>query len=270
MLKTWIRIARRNLAKSRTFAIINIGGLAVGLASFIVILVYVNYELSYDKWDPSLKTVYKIGLREDQDISSTTPAPLASFLAQKDPHVLAATSIMPAGNYEVLMSTGDRRIYQKGLVTVDSSFLKVFPYRLVRGNPATALNAPNALILSEALSRKLFGNEDPMGKIVKMYNMVDAVVTGIMREPEGPSHLDVQLLMRDPSETRNKFWQNHSYQTYVRLKTQQPLTTLEDNINTLYYDAQIKKGSQTLAEYRKTGNQTGLFADAVADLHNFP
>ncbi|MEJ7684803.1 MAG: hypothetical protein WKG06_44555 [Segetibacter sp.] len=79
MFKNYFKTAWRNLVKSKTYSIINITGLAVGLASFIVILLYLNYELSYDKWDDSLKKVYKIGARTDEDILQQTPAPLGSF-----------------------------------------------------------------------------------------------------------------------------------------------------------------------------------------------
>jgi putative ABC transport system permease protein len=200
----------------------------------------------------------------------TTQAPLASLLADKYTRVEAATAIMPAGDFEVLLTTGDKSIYQKGMVTVDSSFLKVFPYKLMQGNAATALNPPNAIILNEEVSNKLFGKVSPIGKTVKVYNAIDGIVTGVMKEAGGPSHLNAMLLMRDPYEKSNKFWENYSYQTYIKTRQIVPLVKLEDDITSIYYDDQLKKGNQTLEEYRKAGNQTGLFADAVADLHNFP
>ena len=191
MLKNYFRTALRNFQRHRLHTFINIGGLAIGLASFIVILVYLNYELSYDKWDPSLKQVYRISMRRDNDLLPTTPAPLASFLAQNYPGVQAATAISPAGDYEALLSNGEKSIYQKGLVDTDSSFFKVFPYELAQGNPATALDPPNAVVLSEEVSRKLFGSADPIGRTVKLYNALNYVVTGVLKEPQGPSHLKI-------------------------------------------------------------------------------
>jgi putative ABC transport system permease protein len=270
MLTTFIKIAWRNLVKNRWYSFVNISGLAVALTSFIVILIYFNYEMSYDKWNASLKKVYKISLRQDQDFLPTTQAPLANLLAQRYSGAEAATCIMPSGDYEVLLAAGDKKIYQKGLITVDSSFLKVFPYQLVQGDAATALNLPNAVVLSEEVSNKLFGKISPIGKTVRVYNARDGIVTGVIREPEGPSHLTAKFLMRDPYEKQNKFWQNYSYQTYI--KTRQPLATakLDGDINEIYYDDQLKKDNKTLEQYRKAGNQTGLFTDAVEDLHNFP
>src|SRR3569833_456238 len=131
MLRNYFKIAWRNVVKNRLYSAVNITGLAIGLASVIVILVYLNYELSYDKWDASLKRVYKVSLQEDKDILNTTPAPLAALLAKDYNNVEAATSIQPDGDFQMLLSVGDKKIYQTGMITVDSNFLKVFPYQLV-------------------------------------------------------------------------------------------------------------------------------------------
>jgi putative ABC transport system permease protein len=270
MFKNYLKITFRNILRNKTYSFLNIFGLAVGIASFIVILVYVNYELSYDKWDSSLEKVYKLSLRQNQDFLSTTQAPLAALLKQNYPNVEAATAIMPSGDFEVLLSVGEKAIYQKGVVTVDSSFLKVFPYKLLKGNVATALNTPNAVILSNEVSHKLFGDANPMGKPIKIYNAIDGVVTGIMRKSEGPSHLDAQMLMRDPYGKQNNFWQNYSFQTYIKLKHPVAEPELENGINRIYYDSQLKKNGLSYEEYKKSSNQTALFSDAVQDLHNFP
>src|ERR1700722_6368735 len=181
MIKNYFKSAWRNTVSSISNSAINIIGLAAGLASFMVILLYLNYELSYDKWSPELNKVYRVSLRENEDFLKTTPAPLADFLGRKYPNAEAATSLQPPGDFGLLLSAGDRKIYSKNVVTVDSNFLRVFPYQLVKGNPATALNVPKAAILTEDLSLKLFGNTDPMGKTVKVLNMVDCLVTGVMR-----------------------------------------------------------------------------------------
>jgi len=257
MLKNYFKTALRNFERHRLHAFINIGGLSIGMASFIVILVYLNYELSYDKWDASLKRVYRVSMRKDGDILSNTPAPLASFLLEKYPGVEAATAFVPAGDFEALLSSGEKSIYQKGLVETDSSFFKVFPYRLVLGDAATALNPPNAIVISEEVSRKLFGSDNPIGKPIKLFNVMNAVVTGVLREPQGPSHLTVQVLMRSPNERSNKFWENYSYQTYVRMIRPVSVVPMGEGMSRVYHETRKEPG-------------TGLFTDAVEDIHNFP
>src|SRR5690554_4701709 len=98
MLKNYFKTAWRNLLKNKTHGIINISGLAVGLAGFLVILLYLNHELSYDTWDDELTRVYKISERTDQDILEQTPAPLAEFLVSNSSAVESATRIAPAGS----------------------------------------------------------------------------------------------------------------------------------------------------------------------------
>ncbi|HVX51826.1 MAG TPA: ABC transporter permease [Chitinophagaceae bacterium] len=271
MLKNFLKTTWRSITKSPLYAVINITGLGIALASFIVILVYLNYELSYDTWDPALKKVYKISMREDNDMLTTTPAPLASLLRQQYPAVEAATSCQPDGDFEMLLSAGDKKIYQAGVVTADSSFFRVFPYQLQQGNIATVLNQPNAIVLRDDVSKKLFGNINPVGKTVRVYNTIDCVVTGVLKNNNQPSHLNVQVVMRDPYEAQNKnFWQNYSFQTYVKLKQPVAEAGLEDALNRIYYNAQLKKDNITFEQYRQKGNPTMLFADAVANLHNFP
>src|ERR1700712_2744361 len=104
MFSSYLKTALRNLLKNAFYSSVNIIGLTVGIASFIVILVYLNYELSYDKWNASLSRVYKIGLQSKGDIMQGTPAPLAEFLAQTDPLVEASTAIMAGGDFEILLT----------------------------------------------------------------------------------------------------------------------------------------------------------------------
>lgn len=270
MIRMYLKATIRNLLRSKTYSAINIVGLGIGLSSFIIILLYLNFELSYDKWNPALEKVYKISLKQEGDILPQTPAPLASFLAENYPDVEAGVRLQSAGEIEILLAANGKKIYQKGMVMTDSLFLKVFPYKLTRGDAATALNPPNAVVLSEELSRKLFGDVDPIGKPLRAYNIIDGVITGIMETPKGPSHLMANILMRDPYEKQNKHWSNYSYQTYLKYKHPVTEAEMEDDINRLYYNERLNQNNKTYDEYKKKGQQTALFTDAVGKIHNFP
>jgi putative ABC transport system permease protein len=270
MFNHYFKIAWRNLFKTKLYTAINILGLAAGLSSFIIILLYLNFELSYDKWDPALKNIQRISMISEGDVSWGTPTPLASFIADKYPEAAAVTSFQPSGDYEVLLANNGKKIYQKGLITTDSSFFKVFPYKLSQGDVITALNAPNAIVISEKVAKKLFGNENPMGRNIKLFKSADAVVTGILKEPAGPSHLNVQMVWRDPNEKENKFWENTSNNTYIRLKHKGDDLKIEDDINRLYYNEQLKKDNLPYEAYKKSAQQTALYIDAITNIHNFP
>lgn len=270
MLQNYFKTAWRNLIKNKSYSSINMAGLAVGLAGFIVILLYMNYELSYDSWNPSLNNVYRVSEQKDDDILQQTPAPLAAFLKQQLPEIDAATKMQALGDYEALLSNGDKKIYQKGYVEADSSFFKVFPYKIIEGNAATVLDKPNAIVISREVASKLFGNENPLGKPIKIFNFIDCEVTGIMQEPATPSHLNVQFVYRSPWEKQNSFWENYSYNTYVKVNPSITSHQLEDDINRVFYNEHLKKDTQSLADFRKAGHGTGLFVDEVKNIHNFP
>ena len=269
MIRNYFKIAWRNLGNSKTYTAINILGLAAAMASFIIVLLALNYELSYDTWDPGLQKVYKVSMKVQDDIAEATPAPLASFLAEKYPNVEVATSLQGAGEYEVLISTKEKKIYQKGFTTADSLFLQVFPYKLLQGDAATALNAPNSVILSEDLAKKLFGDSNPMGQTLKVFNSMEGVVTGVIQLPETPSHRNVHLVMRDPYAKENFFWNNYSYETYIKLKERIPGTQLEEDLNRIYLKERIQKEDNLREAYTISGNRTILFTDVVPDIQNF-
>ncbi|MCR8556375.1 ABC transporter permease [Mucilaginibacter sp. BJC16-A38] len=270
MFRNYLKIAWRNTVRSISYSSINMIGLAAGLCSFIVILLYMNYELSYDKWSPELNKVYHVSLRQDEDFLKNTPNPLAGFLAQKYQNAEAATMLQSSGDRESLLAAGERKIYQKNIVSADSNFLKVFPYKLATGNAATALNAPGTAILTRDLSRKLFGNEDPMGKSIKLNDRADLMVTGVLEDQQGATHLPVGMIIHDPWGRSNLSWGDYSCQTYIKLRRAENDTTVETAINRLYYNDHIKAGGVSFENYTKAGAKTNLFIDQVSRFHNFP
>lgn len=269
MIKHHFKIAWRSLWNTKSYTFINIVGLSAGLASFIIVLLYLNYELSYDTWSPELENVYRVGMENEGDVQNQTPAPLASFLAEKYPKIEAATSMQGAGEYEVLISADGKSIYHKGFASADSLFLKVFPYQLIQGDKSTALNAPNSVILSEELATTLFGDTNPMGQTVKVFDALEGVVTGIVKLPKTPSHRPVHLIMRDPYEEQNFFWNNHSYETYIKVNQDMASAQLEEDLNRIYFEERIKKDEKLNEAYLETGDRFTLFTDAVPDIQNF-
>ncbi len=270
MIKSYLKTTWRNLWKNRFYGGINILGLAIGLASFLVILLYLNHELNYDRWDPELEKVYKISERTDEEILENTRAPLAAFLREHEPAIAEATRISAYGDFEVLLGTGENSIYQPDFVEADSSFFRVFPYKIVQGDAAAALDRPNAAVISEAVAQKLFGKANPIGRTVRVHNGNTLEITAVMEEPAGPSHLRAAVVARNPYERSNNHWENFSFQTYVKTHRVMRVSTLEQRLDPLYYHHRLKKDEMTFQEFRAASHQAGLFVDAVQDLHNFP
>lgn len=271
MFSNYCKIAFRSLLKNRFTTFVNIGGLAVSLASFIIILLYLNYELSYDRWDASLQRVYRVSQQTESNFTDNpTPAPLAPLLREHQENIIAYTRIQPSGSFESLVGAGDKKIYQSDIVGADSGFLEVFPYRLLAGNAATAFKEPSSALLSREVSEKLFGAADPIGKVIMLFNKQPFTVTGIFAEPETPTHFKATMILRNPSMPDNNAWSNISFISYVRLREPMAPSKLDELVNRTYFDYHIKSGNQTYAAWLEAGNKPSLFTEAVADIHNFP
>lgn len=272
MLKNYIKFTFRTLWKNKGYAAINILGLSVGLTSFLVILLYLNYELSYDRWDPELEKVFKVSIRDaDDNISPNTQAPLAALLRDNASQIESATKISTDVTFETPLSVEDKVISQSGTISADSLFFQVFPYKIIDGDPLTPLHKPNAMVISEAIATKLFGQENPIGKTIKVFNSFEREVTAVMERPQGPTHLNIQMVYRSPYETDNYHWGNWSYYTYVKTKSLISGEEVESAIDRIYYtDRLMKDKNMTYEAFRKSGGQEGLFVDAVHDIHNFP
>ncbi|MCK5443942.1 MAG: ABC transporter permease, partial [Maribacter sp.] len=231
---------------------------------------FLNYELSYDTWDKSLNHVYKLSIKKGSDIQDNTPAPLARFLSEKHPEVETATAIQSSGEFEIQVDANGKTLFHKGITTVDSLFFKVFPYNLVLGSKDDVLNEPNAVVISEELAHKLYGSKNPVGETIKIYNSYEGMISGVIQTPQTPTHLSVHLLMRDPYQEENSFWENYSFETYIKTKSVVDQNRLENTINKLYYNDRISQSGLSYEEYLNSSEQEKFYSDVVPMLHNYP
>ncbi|SDE14626.1 ABC transporter permease [Niabella drilacis] len=267
MLKSYFKTAFRNFYRNGAYSVINVLGLAIGVASFVLVLLYLNYELSYDKWSPGLKSVYRVSMDKDGEIETNTPAPLAALLMNNDPNIEAATMVQNSGDFEVLLTAGDKKIYQKNLMYADSLFLRVLPYKIVEGNAANAMAAPNTILISEEVARKLFGSTDAMGKTITLYGRA-LMVNAVFAKPDGPSVYNTEAIVRIADN--NIHWENFSYQTLLKMKQPVAPDLLDRSLNRVFYNERIKKDSTSLAEYQAKSSRTLLFSERLSAIHNFP
>ncbi len=274
MLHHYLRSSWRNIRRNTLFSCVNIVGLAIGLTGFIVLLLYLNYEKSYDTWHPDLPRVSKVAMENSNGImwDGRTQAPLASFLKQNYPRVQAATRISSDGtsDFEMPVDANGKKMYQKGLIEVDSLFFTVFPYRFVYGNSERALQAPDAIVLEESVAKSYFGDKDPMGEPVSIYGgLIKGTITGVIKLPATPSVLNPRILMRSPYERSNNHWQNYSYETYVKLIEPVSPDVLAGDINRIYRQ-------DFLLEEKSEGDQPQIdkdvtyFTEKFTELHTSP
>ncbi|MFC2088090.1 ABC transporter permease [Calditrichota bacterium] len=189
MIKNYLKIAIRNIKKYKAYSFINISGLAVGLASFILIGLYIQYELSFDKYHENADQIYRV-VREQYTF---TPAPLAPALKENFPEIKAATRIIQ--RKKILISYGQNHFLEEEFYWAGPETFKIFSIPFAAGDPETALKNPNSIVLSQGRAKKYFGNEDPLGKILTVEDRTDYIVTGVFQDMPANSHFEMDLII---------------------------------------------------------------------------
>ncbi len=196
MFKSYLKIAFRNFLRYKAYSFINVAGLALGLACCILILLYVQDELSYDKFHLRGKQIYRVVCEENQEGRArglaNTFAPMATALQTEFPEIAKVVRLFP---HNVMVARDQEQRFQESrFFFVDSTFFEVFTFTLQQGEARTALHEPNSLILTAATAQKYFGTENPLGKILRVENDQDFIVTGVLQNVPHNSHFDFDFL----------------------------------------------------------------------------
>lgn len=198
MLKNFITIAIRSYFKNGTTSIINFLGLTVGLTSCFLIFINVNRELSYDRFHEKADRIFRIlsidnaiGVSNNK-VGITIPA-LANGMKKEIPEVENVVNISPVG--KSLVKYKETTLYSEDLIYSEPSFFEVFGFKLKEGNPSTCLKEPKTAILTETMAKKVFGDENPIGKVFSADGSDDLVVTGILADEKRPSHFKFDIII---------------------------------------------------------------------------
>ncbi|MGI9532448.1 ABC transporter permease [Lutimonas sp.] len=272
MLKNYFKVALRNLNKNRVYAFINILGLALGLTVTILVFMFVKDETSYDKHWSGYDRIYRTGIKADmmgQKMDApVSPSPMATTLRTEFNAVESATRINTV-RQEILMRQEQTKVYiQKG-VYADSTFFNVFDYEFVHGDPKTALNEPNAIVLTEETASKLFGDKQAMGGVVNYDNRRDYIVKGVVKEPKGHAHFQFDMFMAQ-NEVRN-IWISNNFYTYFKIKENTDMAAFKTEMEANF----IKKIEPnveaflkvTMEEFMESGNTYEYQIQPVQTIH---
>lgn len=196
MFRNYFKIAFRNLLRHRVYSVINVMGLAVGMAIFILILSYVQNELSYDSFHEKTGQLYRLMRKEKMEgsirESDAVPAPLAPALLNDFPEIIHAVRMTGTGG--VTVNHKDKSFVERGLKLADPSFFEAFSFPLAKGNPKTALQDKYSVVITEEIAEKYFGEEDPIGKILTCANRIDLKVSAVARNLPPNTVLDFDFL----------------------------------------------------------------------------
>ncbi len=251
MLKSYFKTAWRNFLKNKLFSAINLIGLSMGMAAVLLIGIYFQNELSYDTFHKNKDSVYRIGFEFFNQGKSLGKGPVFTPPFGPDaqnefPEIQSFCRI--SVHHEVFMVKGENKIKSSDICFADSTFFKLFSFKLRSGNPETVLRQPYSIVLTKTLSDKLFGNEDAIGKTVRLDGENDYMVTGVADAAPDNSQIGYEALIsfstlyKDPVKYAMDWNGGNQYITYLKINNPSNAASLEKkfpaflwkNINSLY------------------------------------
>ncbi len=238
MLKNYLITALRNLRRQKGYSLLNISGLALGMACSILVIFYIHHELSYDRFHADADRIFRVtmeGMLNGEPVNvAITPTPLAASLLSRYPEVVSAARIRKRSAMPVAFA--DREFIEPEIIYADPALFDVFTLPLIRGDAQTALARPYTVILTERLARKYFSGEDPLGKSLTFDNRADFAVTGVIKDVPKNTHLKFDLvcsletLFAVNPALRDSWFSDISGYTYVRLDRPEERKPLEEKL----------------------------------------
>jgi putative ABC transport system permease protein len=236
MIKTYFKIAFRNLWKNKTFTFINLSGLTIGLTCVILMALYIQHELSYDKFQKNADRIvrvtmdYSIGGVESRKIVVTSTKVLPRF-KRVFPEI--EDGVRMSGGRPALVKYEDKIFSEPGFIHADSTFFSVFSFKLLKGTADQVLKAPNMLVISESAAKKFFANDDPVGKTLQIGStQVNYLITGVAEDCPSNSQIKFDFLASFSSlgPAQEETYYNANYLTYFLLKDEASIASLQPKI----------------------------------------
>ena len=265
MLRNYLRVALRNLSKNPSSTLINVIGLGTGLVCFILIILFVKDELSYDRFHKAPEQVFRVVKDFVNDDKSripdaTTPPALAPAMQKDLPEVAQVTRLFPSWGARYLFKVGDKKMNEQGVMRVDSNFFEVFTFPFLKGNKQSAFAQARSIILTAKSAKKYFGDDDPIGKTIT----VDAgggtdypvIVTAVLKDVPLNSHFSFDFLipLKFGNVDLSTDWGWYNFYTYVRLKP---------GVNPKSFESKL----QPLFKKYQPDNTNIFYSQALTDIH---
>lgn len=279
MLKNLLKHSIRSFKRQFSYVLINILGLSIGIACSLFIALYIINESTYDRFHVKKDRIYrtildgKIG--GQQVIIYSSPAVMGPTLLQEFPEV--EDFCRTSGVGPTVIDYNSKTFTDDNCIEVDSSFFNIFSARILRGDPKNLLNGPHKAVLSESTAKRIFGNEDPIDKLIKVgTDTIRYVVTGIMEDLPAKSHFDASILisfMTNP-RSQNPQWMSNSFGTYLLLKSNTSFKDVEAKFPDLlakYAGPEIERYmGVSLDELTNQGNHYRYYLQNIKDIHLDP
>jgi len=275
MFNNYLTIAFRNLRRHKAFTALNVAGLAIGTATCLIIMLFVQHELDYDRFhekaDQIVRVVFRGSINGGLMKEASVMPPTAQTLKADYPEVLEATRFRTGG--VPLFRYGDKNI-QVNFTYADSNFFRVFTLPFLQGDPKTALSQPNTAVITQETARKFFGSENPIGKEFTIRAWKTSFkITGVIKEIPIQSHFHFDLFasMATMPDARSPSWMVSEFYTYLVLPQGYDYKQLEAKLPQVvqkYMGPQLQQAmGMSLTQFRQKGNEVGLYLQPLTDIH---
>jgi putative ABC transport system permease protein len=232
MLKYNLLASFRSIKRNLSFSIINISGLSLGLTLVIILFAWLQFEFSFDKFHKNAGRIFRVVVEFEREKSSDnfagTPAPLGEVLKKYIPEVVEYVRFGYLGR--MLVNYNNEQFWEE-IELADPSIFKIFSFKLLSGNPATALNNPGSIIISETKARKYFGNKNPMGQILLLGdNKTPYIITGVMKDIPANSQRQFDFLSSFLEDKSNQGWGMWNYPTYILAQNEGSFRSISEKL----------------------------------------
>lgn len=280
MLKHFILISWRNILRNKFYSILLTLGLALGIASSLMLGMYTWHELTYDDFHDKKERIFLVGVdskegTEEWRGGSTTP-PTGPALAQYFPEIENFTRLAFWFD-DVVVSKNDQKFIENSIVGADSSVFKVFTIPFISGNPETALREPNSIVITKEIAHKYFGDQDPLGQTLHFdHFFADCKITGVVEDYPNNSHFDFGILLSLSSFSSIHFdftnsWGNHTFSTYILLEQNAHAGDVESRMHQFVKKQLdpylIQRYKKSYDELYKEGDHYNLFLEPLKQIH---
>ena len=265
MLESYFKIAWRNLLRQKMYSVIKIGGFAIGIAACLVIALFIQQELTYDRHYSDVDRLFRVvrasTFKGERSYNVHFPAPFAQALQQDfiDLEKVGRYNLTPffgAGENEIRRTDAAESTHEEGFIYMDQSLLDIFQPDFISGRTDRALTSPNSIVITKSKAEKFFPNEDPLGKIFILNNDEKRLytVTGVINDIPVTSHLKYDFIMtlsgKEFYEGEQSNWENSNYPTYVKLRAGTDVASMERKLSSViekYFIAQARQTGETSA-----------------------
>lgn len=276
MLKSYIKTALRSLLVNKGFSLINIIGLAIGMAAGIMIMLYIFHELSYDKFHKDYERIYRVAVKGrmsgDFFDVAVTPAPMASSLKNEFPEVESSVCLHKLSQ-QALFRKEEHIFYEKDVYFADSMFFRIFDFKPLIGNLETALYQPFSMVITQTIATKYFKNENPVGQMIQLNDQFGFKVTAVIEDPPLNAHFRFPVLLSWASIEKMipnrhfESWGSLGFYTYVKLYENVDVDAFEQKIEKYIMTKLIEQSDESPEMFTNVQLEFNSYLQPIQSIH---